>query len=88
MLRGVLPTGRVCRWARIVLTLVHLGIAGWLGWLVASCIWPYRCGEGFAAGYAAGAVGLFSAIWALLWLIGEGLMLLCVDLPATPGAET
>ncbi|WP_153130151.1 hypothetical protein [Dechloromonas hortensis] len=38
------------------------------------CIWPGHCGEGFAAGYAAGAVGVMGALWAVFWLISEGLM--------------
>ncbi len=44
--------------------------------MTARCIWPHHCGEGFAAGFAAGAVGVMGALWALAWLLSEGLMLL------------
>ncbi|MBP8195037.1 MAG: hypothetical protein KAX60_06725 [Azonexus sp.] len=72
-----LPARRACRWLRIGMTLLHAGLAGWLLYMAARCIWPYACGEGFAAGWAAGAVGVMAALWTLFWLISEGLMLLC-----------
>ena len=76
---GKLPARPACRWTRRILTLIHLAIAGWLLWLSASCIWPGRCGEGFAAGYAAAGIVVIAAAWAAAWLLSEGLMLLCQD---------
>ena len=72
-----LPQKPACRWTRIVLTMLHAGLASWLVYMAARCIWPYACGEGFAAGFAAGAVGVMAAFWTLFWLLTEGLMLLC-----------
>jgi hypothetical protein len=77
MLTKRLPARTGCRWARIAMTLLHTVLAGWLLLWTSRCIWPNTCGEGFAAGYAAGAVGLMAAVWALLWLLTEGLMLFC-----------
>lgn len=59
------------------MTILHTGLGGWLLYMAGRCIWPHSCGEGFAAGFAAGAVGLMAAAWALVWLITEGLMLFC-----------
>ncbi len=78
---GKLPARPACRWARRILTLIHLAVAGWLLWLSASCIWPGHCGEGFAAGYVVAAIVVYAAAWAALWLLSEGLMLLCKDGP-------
>ena len=58
-------------------TLLHLALGGYVAFMASRCIWPGQCGEGFAAGYAAGAVGVMAALWSLLWLICEGLLLLC-----------
>jgi len=77
LIRSHLPPGRFCRWIRVVLTLVHVCLASWLLYMAGRCIWPGSCGEGFASGFAAGAVGLAAAFWAFLWLLGEGLMLFC-----------
>ncbi|MBS1144087.1 MAG: hypothetical protein H6R14_1493 [Proteobacteria bacterium] len=66
---------------------MHLGLAGWLLSMFWRCIWPHHCGEGFAAGYAAGAVGAMAAIWALFWLLTEGLMLFCRAEPVPPAAD-
>ena len=49
-------------------------LAGWLLYMFTRCIWPGHCGEGFAVGYVAGAVGVMGALWAVFWLISEGLM--------------
>jgi hypothetical protein len=82
LLRGQLPEGGWRRWLRIGLSLAHLLCAGGLLLMVGRCIWPQHCGEGFAAGFAAGAVGVGGALWALVWLISEGLMQLCGEAPA------
>ena len=77
LLRHQLPAGTACGYARIGNTLLHLGLGGGVAFMAFQCIWPRQCGEGFAAGYAAGAVGVMAALWSLLWLICEGLLLLC-----------
>jgi len=76
LLRGKLAESGWRRWLRIALSLAHLACAGGLLLMTARCIWPHHCGEGFAAGFAAGAVGVMGALWALAWLLSEGLMLL------------
>jgi hypothetical protein len=85
LLKKDVPESGWRRWMRIGLTLLHLLLGGYLVTLIGRCIWPYHCGEGFAAGFAAGAVGVMGAIWAILWLISEGLMLLVR--PATEKIE-
>lgn len=87
LLRQRLPAGTACRYARIGNTLLHLGLGGWVAFMAFQCIWPRQCGEGFAAGYAAGAVGVMAALWSLLWLICEGLLLLCPTPPASRNAD-
>jgi hypothetical protein len=72
-----LPARRACRWLRIGMTLLHAGLAGWLLYMAARCIWPYACGEGFAAGWAAGAVGVMAALMDAVLADQRGLMLLC-----------
>ena len=51
----------------------------YLLFLIGRCVWPLHCGEGFAAGFTAGSVIVGMALWALLWLISEGLMWLCSE---------
>jgi len=87
LLSGRLPARKPCRWLRFGLTLAHLALLGWLLYMIGRCIWPYHCGEGFAAGWAAGAVGVLAAFWAIFWLLTEGLMLFCRTEPATPPAD-
>ncbi|RIX44021.1 MAG: hypothetical protein D3M94_15000 [Rhodocyclales bacterium GT-UBC] len=83
LLVGKLPPPGWRRWLRVGLSVTHLLCAGELLLWTGRCIWPHQCGEGFASGMAAGAVGVMGALWALCWLISEGLMLFCHK-PASP----
>ena len=81
LFKGDLPARGWQRWLRIGLAMLHLLLGCYLVTLIGRCIWPYHCGEGFAAGFSAGAVGVLGAIWAMFWLISEGLMLLAGPAP-------